>query len=59
MGFIRAEGGDYFFTRANLLSEQRRIQLKPGMTVKFVRIKLPSEWGDFRRSERQSLERWK
>jgi hypothetical protein len=45
-GFIRAEGGDYFFTRANLLSEQRRIQLKPGMTVKFVEIKAPDPNGE-------------
>lgn len=45
-GFIRAEGGDYFFTRANLSSEQRRTQLKPGMQVSFVEIKAPDPQGE-------------
>lgn len=45
-GFIRADDGDYFFTRANLSAEQRRVQLKPGMKVSFVEIKAPDPLGE-------------
>ncbi|MCK9526056.1 MAG: NYN domain-containing protein [Limnochordia bacterium] len=45
-GFIRAEKGDYFFTKANLPAEQRNIHLKPGTPVEFVEIKAPDPSGE-------------
>jgi uncharacterized LabA/DUF88 family protein len=40
-GFIRADKGDYFFTKANLPAEQRNVHLKSGTPVEFVEIKAP------------------
>ncbi|HKM42614.1 MAG TPA: NYN domain-containing protein [Limnochordia bacterium] len=45
-GFIRADKGDYFFTKANLPAEQRNIHLKSGTPVEFVEIKAPDSSGD-------------
>ncbi|NLJ73393.1 MAG: NYN domain-containing protein [Firmicutes bacterium] len=45
-GFIRSEDGDYFFTKANLSSEQRGVQLRPGMAVEFTEIKAPDPNGE-------------
>ena len=45
-GFIRAEKGDYFFTKANLPAEQRNVHLKPGTPVEFVEIKAPDSSGE-------------
>lgn len=45
-GFIRSEKGDYFFTKANLASDQRDSHLKPGTTVEFVEIKAPDPNGE-------------
>ncbi len=45
-GFIRADNGDYFFTKANLPAEQRDSQLKPGTAVQFLEIKAPDPNGE-------------
>ena len=45
-GFIRAEKGDYFFTKANLPAEQRNMHLKSGTKVEFVEIKAPDPKGE-------------
>jgi uncharacterized LabA/DUF88 family protein len=45
-GFIRADKGDYFFTKANLPAEQRNVHLKPGTMVEFVEIKAPDPSGE-------------
>lgn len=45
-GFIRADNGDYFFTKANLSAEQRNSQLKPGTAVEFLEIKAPDPNGE-------------
>ncbi len=45
-GFIRADNGDYFFTKANLPAEQRDSQLKPGTSVQFLEIKAPDPNGE-------------
>lgn len=45
-GFIRADNGDYFFTKANLPAEQRESQLRPGTAVEFLEIKAPDPNGE-------------
>ncbi|HBG01389.1 MAG TPA: hypothetical protein DDW87_07450 [Firmicutes bacterium] len=45
-GFIRSEKGDYFFTKANLMAEQRNTHLRPGTQVEFVEIKAPDPNGE-------------
>src|SRR5690606_28511481 len=45
-GFIRAEKGDYFFTKANLAADQRDKHLKSGTPVEFIEIKAPDPSGE-------------
>ena len=45
-GFIRADNGDYFFTKANLPADQRSVHLKPGTKVEFLEIKAPDPNGE-------------
>jgi uncharacterized LabA/DUF88 family protein len=44
-GFIAAEDGDYYFTRANLKKEQQHLELTPGMPVIFDIVKRPDPDG--------------